>query len=702
MPLEALLAPKSIAILGASPKPTIGLSLIQTLDKMGFTGAIYPVNPKYEDVGGRKCYPTIDALPDGVDLVLFCISSKHLLAQYEAAARKRIGSAAVYDGGFAEAGEEGKSLQARIADLSREAGMALCGPNCMGALNPPFKSTSYMTSLADPLALVGDVALISQSGSICIGMVADVRRFGYSHVISSGNEAATTTAQYLEYLIDELETKVIALFTESVREPDRFVAALDRAADKGKPVIVLKVGKSTRSSAVVSTHTGGLAGESRVFSALLKAHRAIEVDDMDEFTEVIAVCRGSRLPKGNRIAVVAASGGQSELVLDLATAHGLNIPPLKPELKQKAEAVIGPLLGDGNPLDAWGHGEYKVNIPHAFDCLGTSPDFDAIAYIGEGMDNQPTEYADKAREYCEMMSEAAAKYDKPFYFMGMRSGIFRSDQVRMLAKDGMALIGGTRQGLGAIARVAQYVKGPGQSRPPAAPATLKIADVTNGRVRPTIHEFDAKRLLAAAGVPVAKERLVTSAAEAKRAAAEIGYPVVLKVASDAIAHKTDAGLVAVGVKGESELDATWRLFEERIGRLSPRPAIDGFIVQQMVAGGVEVLAGVKRDPLFGLVMAFGVGGIFVELLNSVALRMLPLRVGDAEAMIEETAAKAVLAGMRSQPPADTAALARALYALSDYAYGDRDAIAEIDVNPIKVLPRGQGCVAVDALIVPRR
>jgi acyl-CoA synthetase (NDP forming) len=702
MPLEALLAPKSIAILGASPKPTIGLSLIQTLDKMGFAGAIYPVNPKYEDVAGRKCYPTVDALPDGVDLVLFCISSKHLLAQYEAAARKRIGSAAVYDGGFAEAGEEGKALQARIAALSREAGMALCGPNCMGALNPPFRSTSYMSPLADPQALVGDVALVSQSGSICIGLVADVRRFGFSHVISSGNEAATTTAQYLEYLVDEPETKVIALFTESVREPDRFVAALDRAADNGKPVIVLKVGKSSRSSAAVSTHTGGLAGESRVFSALLKAHRAIEVDDMDELAEVVSVCRGARRPKGNRIGVVAASGGQSELVLDLATSAGINIPPLKPELKQKAESVIGPLPGDGNPLDAWGHGEYKINIPHAFDCLGTSPDFDAIVYISEGMDNQPTEYFEKTREYSEMISTAAAKYDKPFYFMGMRPGIFRSDQVRLLAKDGVPVVGGTRQGLGAIMRLADYVRGPGNPRNVNTALKRRLADATNGRVRSAIHEYDAKRILGAAGVPVTKETLVGTLPEAKRAAASIGYPVVLKVASDAIAHKSDAGLVAVGLNSDSDLEAAWRRFETKIAKLSPKPEIDGFIIQQMVSGGVEVLLGVKRDPDFGLAMAFGLGGIFVELLNDVALRMLPLRAGDAEGMIAETTAAKVLAGVRGAPPADVAALAQAIYALGDYAYADRDAIAEIDVNPIKVLPRGQGCVAVDALIVPRR
>ncbi|MSP52548.1 MAG: CoA-binding protein [Alphaproteobacteria bacterium] len=702
MALDAILAPKSIAVVGASAKPSIGRSLIQTLGAMGFTGNVYPVNPKYEDVAGHRCYPSIADLPDGVDLVLFCISSKHLLAQYELAARKGIRGATIYDGGFAEAGDEGKELQKRIVDLSREAGMSLCGPNCMGALNPPFRSTSYMTALLDPTALIGDVALVAQSGSICIGMVTDVRRFGYSHVISSGNEAVTTTAQYLEYLVDEPETKVIALFTETVHEPDRFVAALDRAAAKGKPVISLKVGKSSRASAAVSTHTGGIAGESRVFSAVLRAHRAIEVDDLDEMTEVISVCRGARLPKGRRIGVVAASGGQTELILDLTTTKGYDLPPLKPALREKAEKVIGPLLGDGNPLDAWGHGEYLVNIPHAFDCFGTSSDYDSIVYIGEGNDGQPTDYKEKAREYCDLIGAAAAKYDKPFYYMGMRFGIFRSDQVRMLAEHGVPMLGGTRPALGAITRVAQYVQGPGKERPPVGPPKLSLATLLTGRKRPTLHEFDSKRLLAAAGVPVAREKLVTSIADGKIAAKEIGYPVVLKVASDAVPHKTDVGLVAVGLKSDTEFEATWKQFDARIAKLSPRPTIDGYIVQQMVTDGIEVLAGIKRDPSFGPVLAFGLGGVFVELLGDVALRMLPLREGDVEAMIAETKAHAVLKGHRGRPPSDVAALTRALYALADYAYAERDSIDEIDVNPIKVLSEGQGCVAVDALIVPRR
>jgi acetate---CoA ligase (ADP-forming) len=339
MPLDALLRPKSIAILGASERPSIGRSLIVSARNIGFDGKIYPINPKYPQLLGHRCYPSIEALPEAPDAVAFCVSYTRILENFVPVAAKGAKAATIFDGGFAERGEEGAKLQAQIVAICREAGILLNGPNCMGVLNPATRSSIYIHELHDPTGLAGNVGLISQSGSICIGLLSDIRRFGFSHVISSGNEALIGAAEYMEALIDDPATKVLALFTETVKEPERFVAALDRAADRGKPVVVLKVGRTERSRRAITSHTGGLAGEARVFSEVLKAHRAIEVEDMDELTEVLAVCQGERWPRGRRLSVVTASGGQAELMLDIASERGLDLPPLPAASRKEAERV---------------------------------------------------------------------------------------------------------------------------------------------------------------------------------------------------------------------------------------------------------------------------------------------------------------------------------------------------------------------------
>ncbi len=268
----------------------------------------------------------------------------------------------------------------------------------------------------------GNVALVSQSGSVCIGLLSDCRRFGWSHVISSGNEAVIDAAAFIEFLADDPATRVIAAFTESVKDPERFVAALDRAADRGKPVVVLKAGKNERTRRAIASHTGGLAGESRVFSAVLRAHRAIEVNDLDELTEVLAACQGERWPRGRRVAIVTASGGQAELILDVAGPAGLELPGLSPATRAEIERVQGPVSADGNPLDAWGHGDFAVNFPHALGVLGSDPAYDAVALCNEGCDDQPIGATARLLDYARIVAEGAKGSAKPFYFMTTRPG----------------------------------------------------------------------------------------------------------------------------------------------------------------------------------------------------------------------------------------------------------------------------------------
>ena len=700
MRLEALLEPRSIAILGASVNPSLGRMLIESMDAIGYQGEIYPVNPKYDEILGHRCYAGVDDLPVGVDLVAFCIGYARILPEYEKIAAKGVGAAVIFDSGFAELGEEGQALQSRIVALSHEAGIALCGPNCMGVLNPHNRSLAYLQPLTNPEALTGNVGIISQSGSILIGMTVDVRRFGYSHVISSGNEAAVNAVAYIEWLADDPKTSVIALFSESIHEPERFVAALDQAAAAGKPVVVLKVGKSHRTRAAITTHTGGLAGESRVLSEVLRAHRAIEVSDLDEMTEILAVCQG-RLPQGRRHAVITASGGQAELILDLAEAADINLEPLPVELRAEIESVVGPLMGDGNPVDAWGHGEYEINFPHTLDVLGKSDHYDTISFVSEGLDGQPIDNPERVRVYSQFVADAAQRWpERTFYFMSMRAGIFRTDQQRLLIDANVPLIGGTRQGLLAVDRVATAQIGPPRQLNTAALPRNGFATLLANGARHTIHEVDAKRVLAEAGIPVVEERLLKTLDAATDAAAAIGFPVALKVVADELAHKTEHQLVELGIPDADMLAQAWHALEQRIAGLDPRLRIAGMVVQRMVPGGVEVIAGVKRDPDFGLVMVLGPGGVLVDVIDAVALRMLPLRHSEAEAMIAETPLAKLLAGARGHP-ADHGALVKLIYALSDFADAEQASIAEIDLNPIKVLATGDGCVAVDALIVPR-
>ena len=352
-------------------------------------------------------------------------------------------------------GEDGRSLQVQIEGICHDAGIALCGPNCMGVLSPHHPSTTYLQELREPSGLSGNVGIVSQSGGFCIGLVNDVRRFGFSHLVSSGNEAVLVAADFLEYLVDDPHTKVIGCFIETVRHPDRFVAALDRAAARGKPVVVLKVGQAERSQYAVATHTGGAAGDPRYASELFRAHHTIEVSDLVEFTEAIAAAQSTKLPTGRRIGVVTSSGGLAELILDIARSADLQVPPLSAAAKAEIERQIGFVTGDGNPLDGWGNGTFLVNLPLALRAFDTSPDHDIVVFCRDNSDGQPFESPEVGWSYLELFERAAAASSKPHYLLHTRPGVMNREQAARLRKAGIAVVGGIREGLGAIDRLAR-------------------------------------------------------------------------------------------------------------------------------------------------------------------------------------------------------------------------------------------------------
>src|SRR6266851_3304866 len=410
MRIEALLRPKSIAIIGASEKPTIGRRLIASLERIGFAGAIFPVNPNYSTVLGRRCYPSIADTPEVPEAAAFCVGHRLVLDPLKEAAERGIQAAIVYDGGFAERGPEGKRRQDQIVGICREAGIALCGPNCMGVLNPHDRSTTYLQELRDPAGLAGNVGIVSQSGAICISLLTDIRRFGFSHVVSSGNEAVLVMADYLEYLVNDPKTQVIGGFIETVRSPDRFVAVLDRAASQGKPVVALKVGRTERTRRAVTTHTGGVAGE---------------------------------------------PGFLSELLLDIAASADLLLPPLSAAAKAEIESRIGFVTGDGNPLDAWGNGTFVANLPLALGVFDRSPDHDIVVFCRDNCDDQPFEIPELPWSYLELFIRSAASSSKPHYLLHTRPGVMNRKQVAHLRAAGIPVVGGIREGLGAIDRLAR-------------------------------------------------------------------------------------------------------------------------------------------------------------------------------------------------------------------------------------------------------
>ena len=697
--LRRLLAPRSIAIVGASERPNApGRRILETLQKLGFEGRIAPIHPTNETVLGLPCFRSLAEVPGDIDAVAFCVDMKNLPEAVRQAAAKGVGAGVVF--GAVRDGESDveSSIRATIIALARQHGIALCGPNCMGVFSPVHRSSLYLQTLLDSSRLTGNVALVTQSGSVAVGMLGDCRRFGFSHLISSGDEAVTTIDQYVEYLIDDPATRVIALFIESIRNVEGFAAALDHAARAGKPVVALKVGRSTLARAAVVGHTGGIAGDGRVFSALIARHHGIEVTSLEEMTEVLACCQGPRRPAGPRVAVVTASGGQVEMILDEAADATFELPPLDPVRKSLASEVIGSISGPGNPLDAWGTGDYTRSLAHGLDVMSGNPDIDSIVLVSDTNDGQtmaPTRYTD-------LLHEASLRSPKPFYFMNTRSNLMRMELVDKFRDSGVGMLTGLRQGLGALGRMGLWARR--TEVPPRVEGTNAAADQALRQAlrtpRKTINEADAKSILCKLGLNTIEDHVVSTAPEAAAAAAAIGYPVVLKAVNDDIPHRSEHGLVAVGLRNADELAAAFVNHDGRIARLGIEPTTIKRVVQRMASKGIEVIVGIGCDPEFGLYVAFGAGGVLVELIGDAVVRPLPLRQGEAGGMVRASKASRLLSGFRGAPKSDIDALVNCIERVAAFAFEHGDSIREIDLNPIFVGADGQGCVIADALIIP--
>jgi acyl-CoA synthetase (NDP forming) len=702
--LQPLLAPRAIAVVGASDRPGAGANVLENLLRLGYPGHVYPVNPKYTELAGWRCYPSLGELPEPIDSVAILLGSRQVLPVLEQAVLKGARAAWVLASGFGEAGPEGEIAQRELTCFAAARGLALCGPNCIGVVNLHARMATYSVALPDTIRS-GHVGAVVQSGAVCLGIANANRGFGFSTLISSGNEAVLDNSDYIAYLIDDPQTHVVIAFIEGFKNPDKFVWAAERARQQGKPLLVVKVGRSDVARRATLAHTGSLAGSDAVYDALFRKHAVIRLDSLDELLEAAELFVKSPLPEGRGVALLTLSGGQIGLIGDLMQGLDLHLPAFSEEARSALAQVLPAYSTIANPLDAWGAGDFEHTYPACMHIVAQEPDVHLLAV---SRDSSPGIAAPEVRQslvILEAASAVAAASRKPVVvFANIANGIDPAVKERADAL-GLALLQGARASLRAIEALVRYAGW--ARRAPADDPRSPVSDFEIMALRRELvgkpdglTEQAGKRLLAAYGVPVAREALATSPSEAARLARQFGASVALKIQSPDILHKTEVQGVLLNLQGPSAVRRGYAEILQNVRRYNPAAHIDGVLVQEMVPpGAVEVIVGSSLDPEFGPVIVFGLGGVLVELFQDSSLRLAPVSRAEALEMIMETRGAALLRGYRGRPAADVEALADAICRVSHLAADLRNEIAAVDVNPLMVLPAGEGVVAADALVL---
>lgn len=698
MSLQRLLYPRSVAIVGASDRIGPGFNAWKALEHVGFEGAVHLVNPNKAELFGRRTVPTLLDIDGELDAVFVAVKAESVMEIARQAVARHAGGLAVLSSGFADAGEEGRRLQDEFAAYARANGLAACGPNCLGYLNFAGRTALFGTSLPDAVSR-GGVAAIVQSGSIGIALLNSARGLGLSHLITAGNEAVTTTADFLEPLIDDAQVRTIIVFAEQIRQPARFMATARRAADAGKPVIVLKSGRSERAQAAVMAHTGAVAGSVEACDAALAAAGAIQVFSLDELLETAAVASGLRVrPSTRKIGALSISGGEIALGLDAAEEYGVQFAPLG-----AAQTKIAPLMPAfshlSNPLDLTWAGLYDPSVAErCARAIGEEAEVGALVL----MQDAPTGLgAQQATRYATLLSAVARGAEaagKPLIAITNLSDQPHPELARAAREAQVPYLRGTREGMAAIGRYARWATRP--TRPIAAAADPRERDPAHalfaplrGALPPAEHE--ARRILASYGVTGPAERFEQSAAGAVQAAATIGFPVVLKGIVPGMLHKTEAGLVKLRLANVDAVHEAVRAMQAAHGG-----ALAGFLVQAMIAPVAEIFVGARVDPDFGPLVVVGAGGVNVELYKDVSVRVAPIAEDEALDALSATRVARLLEGWRGAPAGDKRAVARTVAALSRFIADFVGEVREIEINPLAVLAEGQGCAALDCVIVP--
>jgi acyl-CoA synthetase (NDP forming) len=695
--LDALMAPRSIAIIGASQDATkIGGRPVDLLRRYGYAGKIYPVNPRAAMVQGLQAYASVDALPEAPDLAIIAVDAEKAAEAVEQCAERGVRSVVVFSSGFAELGETGHAMQERLRAAARRTGMRLLGPNCLGAVSVVDRSiATFSIVLEHSMPAAGSLGIVSQSGNLgsyTMRMASD-RGAGISRFMTTGNECDIDIADGIAWLARDPATRVILCCFEACRDAGRLIAALTEAREAGKPVIALKVGTSAAGQAAAASHTGAMAGSDAVFDALLARHGAVRVRSIEELIDLghaASILLPDRLPKGRRLAIVTASGGFGVLLADAAQAVGLSLPELS-EATQRTILELVPFASARNPVDATAQMSSRPDLlQNILSAVVADERSDAIVLPLPFSLHMPRLRA----VYMETLRHIRTHYpDRPVILCveGPQDALA---ELHAMGYPTIASFDGCCAVVAALGRLRAAAKTPKDA---SAPAIAKASPLSADAFR---HELGAKHALADAGIGVLAERLVSDADAAARAAGEIGFPIVLKIASPDLPHKTEVGGVAVGLRSEAEVRQAHAEMLERVAAKAPHAGIDGVIVAPMAQGVSELILGSRIDPVFGPVVMVGLGGIFAEIVQDTAVQMAPVSENQAMAMLQSLKAYAVLDGARGRRRADLDAAARAIAALSRFAVAHADTVSEIDINPLLLRAEGEGAVALDALLVP--
>ncbi len=682
--LAPLLAPRSIALLGASARPeTAGNAMARMVRADGYAGTVFAINSKYDSVEGIPCFPSLAALPGPVDHVVLGVPNAGLEAALDEAIAAGARAATIFATCHLD-GDAAPPLAARLAARARAAGLALCGGSSMGFYNPAA-GLRVAGFLSPPGLARGGIAWIAQSGSAFSALAHNDRRLRFNLCVSSGAELVTGVADYMRHALRQPDTRVVGLFLETARDPAGFAAALDDAAMRGIPVVVLKVGRTAMSAAMAQSHTGALAGDDAAYRALFRRHGAIQVDDLDEMAATLALFEQPRRAAPGGLATVHDSGGERELLVDQAAREGVAFASIGAETRARIAPRLDAGLVAENPLDAWGTGrDYQAVYEDCFIALLDDPAVGAGLFVTDVRDD----YWYSAG--CVAAVEAtAARTGKPVAVVSNYGLTGDRDLAARLAAKGIPLIKGTRNGLRAVRHMFAHrdLARRTMTPPPAPPGVA--ARWRERLAAGPLSEQDGLLLLEDYGLRAPRRLVAASKAAALDAARRIGFPVALKTANPAIAHKTEAGGVRLGLADEAALSAAWDGMAARLGPVT--------LVAEMLPPGVEIGLGAVCDPSFGPFVMVAAGGVMIEIFRDSAEALAPFDATEARALLRRLRIFPLLAGARGADPADLDALAVTLARFSVLAADLAGHYSQIDVNPLIAGPGG--AIAVDALVL---
>jgi acyl-CoA synthetase (NDP forming) len=697
-PLDSFFAPDSIALIGASrDQAKIPGRLLSMLRKNEYPGRLYPINSNYGDIDGLKCYPSIADVGQPIDLAIIIIPARAVFGALEQCAAAGVKNAVIISSGFAEEGGDSTAMQDAIVALAKRTGMRISGPNAEGFLSEVQKVAATFSPTVDvkpghvPLvATKRRVAIVAQSGGVGFAIKHRAKALGIaiSYCVSAGNESDLGAGEFLEYMVQDASTDVILLFIEGIRDVDKFLAAAQRAAEIGKPVIVTKVGRSGAGERAAASHTASMAGWSAAYDAVFAKYGFIISNDLDEAVAIAAVLTTSPLPKGDRVAVLTVSGGAGIWGADTVSMQGMQVPELSESIQTEIKKLLPSYGAARNPIDVTAQGVNSGGLQKSIDLLDASSEIDAVLVVLSLSSEVRMPF--KQSELKPVID--AQRKPIVFYSYTLPSAFARTE----LAKSGVVVLSGLTHAGVAMRRLLDYSKF--KLAPAPDRARLSPRDLSGHLKSATLSEFDSKALLREAGMALPDEVLVTKRDELDAAIARVGFPLVMKIQSRDIPHKSEVGGVRINIATKGEAFSSYQILLDSARKHRPDAAIQGVLVGPMAKKGVEIIVGTMTDATFGPMIMVGLGGITTELFRDVIYRPAPVSAAEAAAMLAELKAAPLLNGFRGAAKADSAALSQLISQVSVLAAGLREQVSEIEINPVLVHPVGQGVTVVDALV----